>query len=90
MPDEPSWITGRCSTRTWLGKGRRTAALLGIGFGVVVFARRNADPSEAVETARLAARRADKGVVAFGLAGDEARYSPEPFAGGFAITVTPG
>lgn len=66
-------------------EGRRTAARLGIGFGVVLFARRNADPSEAVETARLAASRAGSGVVSFGLAGDESRYPPEPFADAFAI-----
>ncbi|MBA4865633.1 adenosine deaminase [Streptomyces sp. PSKA54] len=71
-------------------EGRRTAARLGIGFGVLVFARRNADPSEAVETARLAARRADNGVVSFGLAGDEAHYAPEPFAEAFAIARDAG
>ncbi|MFE9644335.1 adenosine deaminase [Streptomyces sp. NPDC006365] len=73
-----------------IDEGRRTAARLGIGFGVVVFARRNADPSEGIETARLAARRADNGVVAFGLAGDEARYPPEPFARAFAIARDAG
>ncbi|GAA3778421.1 adenosine deaminase [Streptomyces phyllanthi] len=73
-----------------IDEGRRTAARLGIGFGVMLFARRNADPSEAVETARLAARRADSGVVAFGLAGDEARYPPEPFAEAFTIARDAG
>ncbi|MBA2951579.1 adenosine deaminase family protein [Streptomyces himalayensis] len=73
-----------------IDEGRRTAARLGIGFGVLVFARRNADPSEAVETARLAARRADNGVVSFGLAGDEAHYAPEPFAEAFAIARDAG
>ncbi|WP_128381459.1 adenosine deaminase [Streptomyces cavernae] len=71
-------------------EGRRTAARLGIGFGVLLFARRNADPSEAVEVARLAARRAGNGVVAFGLAGDEAQYPPEPFAEAFAIARDAG
>ncbi|MEU0071498.1 adenosine deaminase [Streptomyces sp. NPDC006332] len=68
-----------------IDEGRRTAAGLGIGFGLLVFARRNADPAEGVEAARLAARRAGTGVVAFGLAGDEARNAPEPFAETFAI-----
>jgi adenosine deaminase len=73
-----------------IDEGCRTADRLGIGFGVMVFARRNADPSEGVAAARLAARRADKGVVAFGLAGDEARYPPEPFAEAFAIARDAG
>lgn len=73
-----------------IDEGRRTAARLGIGFGVLMYARRNADPSEAVETAHLAARRAGDGVVSFGLAGDEARYPPEPFAKAFAIARDAG
>lgn len=73
-----------------IDEGRRTAARLGIGFGVLVYARRNADPSEAVRAARLAARRADNGVVSFGLAGDEARYAPEPFAQAFTIARDAG
>ncbi|WP_405607539.1 adenosine deaminase [Streptomyces sp. NBC_00076] len=73
-----------------IDEGRRTAARLGIGFGVLVFARRNADPSEGVEAARLAARRAGHGVVSFGLAGDEARFPPEPFAETFAIARDAG
>ncbi|MFC4499888.1 MULTISPECIES: adenosine deaminase [Streptomyces] len=73
-----------------IDEGRRTAARLGIGFGVLMFARRNADPSEAVETARLAARRAGDGVVAFGLAGNEAHYPAEPFAEAFAIARDAG
>lgn len=67
---------------TVIDEGRRAAARLGIGFGLLLFARRNADPAQAVATARLAARRAADGVVAFGLAGDEAHFprsrSPRP------------
>jgi adenosine deaminase len=73
-----------------IDEGRRTAAGLGIGFGVVAVARRNADPSEAVVMARLAARRAGEGVVSFGLAGDEAAYGPEPFAEAFAVAREAG
>ncbi|MFF0160522.1 adenosine deaminase [Streptomyces sp. NPDC005263] len=73
-----------------IDEGRRTAAGLGIGFGVLVFARRDGDPAEGVEAARLAARRAGSGVVAFGLAGDEARNAPEPFAEAFAIARDAG
>lgn len=73
-----------------IDEGRRVGARLGVGFGILVFARRNADPSEAVEAARLAARRSDNGVVSFGLAGDEARQPPEPFAEAFAIARDAG
>jgi adenosine deaminase len=73
-----------------IDEGRRTAARLGIGFGVLMFARRDADPAQAVETARLAARRADHGVVSFGLAGDEAHCPAGPFAEAFAIARDAG
>jgi adenosine deaminase len=73
-----------------IDEGRRAGARLGVGFGILMFARRNADPSEAVEAARLAARRSDNGVVGFGLAGDEARHAPEPFAEAFAIARDAG
>ncbi|WP_449351659.1 adenosine deaminase [Streptomyces shaanxiensis] len=71
-------------------EGRRTGARLGVGFGILVFARRHADPSEAVKAARLAADRSGRGVVGFGLAGDEARHGPEPFAEAFAIARAAG
>jgi adenosine deaminase len=73
-----------------IDEGRRTAARLGAGFGVLVVARRDADPSEAVDLAHLAARRSGNGVVSFGLAGDEARYAPGPFAEAFAIARDAG
>ncbi|MET7689552.1 adenosine deaminase [Streptomyces sp. NPDC005483] len=73
-----------------IDEGRRTAARLGIGFGVLMFARRNADPAQAVETARLAARRAGNGVVSFGLAGNEADHPAGPFAEAFAIARDAG
>lgn len=73
-----------------MDEGCRTASRLGIGFGVLVYARRDADPSEAVGTARLAARRAGRGVVAFGLAGDEAHHAPGPLAEAFAVARDAG
>jgi adenosine deaminase len=73
-----------------LDEGRRTGARLGVGFGVLVFARRNADPAQAVEAARLAARRSGDGVVAFGLAGDETRQATASFAEAFAIARDAG
>jgi adenosine deaminase len=73
-----------------IDQGRRTGVRLGVGFGILVFARRNADPSHAVETARLAARRSGDGVVSFGLAGDETRQTAESFAEAFAIARDAG
>lgn len=68
-----------------IDEGRAVAGRLGIGFGVMVTAVRDRGPAVAVLLARLAARRAGDGVVAFGLAGDEALYPPEPFAEAFAV-----
>ena len=65
-----------------IDEGRRTAARLGFGFDVLVYARRNADPASSRDRV---ARPAEKGVVSFGLAGDKAQYAPEPFAGAFVI-----
>lgn len=73
-----------------IDEGRRAAERLGMGFGVLMVARRNADPAEAVDLARLAARRAGAGVVAFGLAGDEGRHPAEPFAEAFAMARDAG
>jgi adenosine deaminase len=66
------------------------AAKLGVGVGVMLAADRTVDPTIAVEQARLAARRVDRGVVSFGLANDEAIGPPEPFAEAFAIAKEAG
>jgi adenosine deaminase len=63
---------------------------LGVGVGVMLAADRTVDPSVAVEQAKLAAARADRGVVSFGLANDEAIGPPEPFAEAFGITRSAG
>jgi len=62
----------------------------GIAAGLMVASDRTRDPEEAVGQARLAAKRADQGVVAFGLANDEGRFSPEPFAPAYALTREAG
>ncbi|MGX7681404.1 adenosine deaminase [Jatrophihabitans sp. DSM 45814] len=69
-----------------LEAGRAAAAEFDIGFGLMITADRTGDPAEAESLARLAAERADSGVVAFGLANDEDGFGPEPFAKAFAIT----
>ncbi|MGW1023648.1 adenosine deaminase [Streptomyces sp. NPDC002577] len=67
-----------------------TADRIGIGCGLLVTALRHLDPREAVDLARLAVRRADAGVVAFGLAADESLHPPEPFADAFALARAGG
>ena len=57
----------------------------GIAAGVMVAADRTVDPAIAVAQAGIAVRYAGAGVVAFGLANDEAPFPPEPFAEAFAI-----
>lgn len=73
-----------------LEAGAAAGAEAGIGVGWQVAANRTLDPADAVEQARLAARYAGQGVVAFGLANDEAAFPPEPFAQGFAIAGDAG
>jgi adenosine deaminase len=63
---------------------------LGVGVGLMLAADRTVEPSVAVEQARLAASRADRGVVSFGLANDEAIGPPEPYAEAFAIAKEAG
>jgi adenosine deaminase len=63
---------------------------LGVGVGVMVAADRTVEPAIAVEQARIAASRADAGVVSFGLANDEAIGPPEPYAEAFAIAKEAG
>ena len=57
----------------------------GVAAGFMLAGDRTRPPAAAVEQARLAARYAGRGVVAFGLANDEAPWPPEPFAEAFAI-----
>jgi adenosine deaminase len=69
---------------------RKAERQTGIGIGVIVQANRLSPTSEALELARLAASLVERGVVAFGLAGDEAAGPPEPFTEAFAIARSAG
>jgi adenosine deaminase len=73
-----------------IDEGERAAAARGIGCGWIVSALRDFEVAQAVDLAKLAARYAGSGVVAFGLAADEARFPPEPFAEAFAIARDAG
>ncbi|HEX4804817.1 MAG TPA: adenosine deaminase [Conexibacter sp.] len=63
---------------------------LGVGVGALIAGDRTMPLEECMEQARIAARWAGRGVVAFGLAADEAGYPPEPFAPAFAIAREAG
>lgn len=67
-----------------------TGERVGVGVGFMVAVLRDVDPAEAIELAELAVRYADRGVVSFGLAADEALHPPEPFAEAFAIARAGG
>ncbi|MFI7336989.1 adenosine deaminase [Streptomyces sp. NPDC050085] len=73
-----------------LDTGTAAGRPIGVGFGLTLGASRNRDPRDAVVLARLAARYAGRGVVAFGLTGNEAATPPEAFGEAFAIARDAG
>jgi adenosine deaminase len=73
-----------------LEAARQAERRVGIGVGILVSSSRNRPIAEAEARARLASRYAGRGVVAFGLAGDETRGTPEPFAAAFALARSAG
>jgi len=66
------------------------SARTGVSASLMLAADRTLPPEEAVEQARLAARYAGRGVVAFGLANDEAPHPPEPFSEAFRVARDAG
>lgn len=62
----------------------------GVGVGLMISGDRTKDPDDAVRQAELAAKLADRGVVSFGLANDEAIGPPELFAAAFDIARDAG
>jgi adenosine deaminase len=73
-----------------LAAGHAEAAARGISFGLMLSADRTTDVSESIRLARLAVSLRDKGIVAFGLANDEAIGPPAPFEEAFAIARAGG
>lgn len=69
---------------------REATLATGVGIGFLVAANRNEGVEAAIEQARLAARWAGRGVVAFGLHNDESRFPPSPFAPAFDIAREAG
>ncbi len=76
--------------RTLLEAGRDASAATGVGVGWLVSADRTLAPELAAEQATVAARFAGSGVVAMGLANDEAAGAPELFEAAFAMTRAAG
>jgi adenosine deaminase len=68
----------------------RAADETGIAWGVVMGHIRTQPVEVAEQAAVWAAAHADEGVVGFGIAGDEQRVGPEPFARAFAIAAEAG
>jgi len=73
-----------------LDAGRQASARFGAAVGWMVSSNRTRLPEEAIALARLAERYAGRGVVAFGLADDELKGQPEPFAAAFDIARAAG
>jgi adenosine deaminase len=73
-----------------LEAARQAERGVGVGIGILVSSSRIRPIAEAEARARLAARYAGRGVVAFGLADDETHGAPEPFAAAFAVARSAG
>jgi adenosine deaminase len=73
-----------------LDAGRWAQRKFGIGVGFIVSANRTKTPAEAVELARLAAKRMDDGVVGLGLADDETKGDASLFSDAFAVAREAG
>jgi len=75
---------------TLLQAGRQASAATGVGVGWLVSIDRTKALDLAMEQAQVAARFAGKGVVAIGLANDEAAGAPETFGPAFAVARAAG
>jgi adenosine deaminase len=69
---------------------RAATAATGVEVGYLFAVLRHQSPEEAEQIARFAAEHADRGVVAFGIAGDELIGSFEPFVRAFDIAREAG
>jgi len=69
---------------------QRAERQTGVGIGLMMSTNRTRAPEEVVGLAHLAARYAGRGVVAFGLADDESRVGPQPFAEAFGVARAAG
>ncbi len=90
LPGHRSLGTDDFVLDTLLEAGREASEASGVGVGWLVSVDRTLSPELAVEQAAVAARHAGDGVVAIGLANDEAAGAPEPFGPAFAIAREAG
>jgi adenosine deaminase len=91
----PGFLRGRLGSpedvmAILLEAGRQATSDGTIALGWMLAANRNRGPGEAVEAAKLAATLADRGVVSFGLDGDEAAFPPEPYEEAFSLARQAG
>jgi len=89
-PHHPGLGTPRQVLELVVEQSRASGLAHGVGVGWLVSANRTAPPDDAVELARLAADFAGRGVVAFGLANDEAASPPEWFVAAFEVARSAG
>jgi adenosine deaminase len=91
----PGFLRGRFGTDEQvmdllLDAGREATRRNTVALGWMLAANRNRGPADAVEMAKLAARLANRGVVSFGLDGDEAAFPPSGYEEAFAIAKDAG
>jgi adenosine deaminase len=91
----PGFLRGRLGSHgdvmaVLLDAGEQATSDGTIALGWMLAANRNRGPGEAVEAAKLAATLADRGVVSFGLDGDEAAFPPDPFEEAFSLARQAG
>jgi adenosine deaminase len=91
----PGFLRGRLGSNEdvmalLLDAGQQATSDSTVALGWMLAANRNRGPVEAIEAATLAALLVDRGVVSFGLDGDEAAYPPDPFEEAFSIARQAG
>ena len=89
-PHHPDLGTSRQVLELVVEQSEASGAAHGVGVGWMVSANRTAPAADAAELARLAASFSGRGVVAFGLANDEAASPPEWFIEAFDIARAAG
>lgn len=102
--DGAVWVEYHVYPPLWLGRfgsedealdltlalAAEATATTGVGLGAVVAIDRTAPVEVGMRTAELAVSRMGRGVVALGLANDEAGHPPEPFARAFDLAKEAG
>jgi adenosine deaminase len=89
VTDDRAQASGLTSAQSYLefllDAARRAEQRTGVGVGLILAANRARGPEEANRMAKLASSYSGRGVVAFGLMGDEAAGAPETFCEAFRV-----